>query len=149
MNPETSPLLAQLLNAETVADQVASLRLLKHELIGYDQRKEAWVHWGIIPLLSKLLSTKTGGSKKAAVSGKQNGLANRHTESVNNRTEDEEACLQAAIIVGSLAQGNRNYNGTDAGLWLTHFSGLFRWPGFCLSHSVEFDRSFLAIHTRR
>lgn len=106
MNAETSPLLAQLLNAETVAEQVTTLRLLKHELIGYDQRKEAWVHWGIIPLLSKLLSSKTAGSKKAAVPREQNGLTSRSDDAINDRTEDEEACLQAAIIVGSLAQGD-------------------------------------------
>jgi hypothetical protein len=107
MNPETSPLLAQLLNAETVAEQVTTLRLLKHELIGYDQRKEAWVHWGIIPLLSRILLSKTGGSKKPAVAGEQNGVTDR-SDTINDRTEDEEACLQATIIVGSLAQGDQH-----------------------------------------
>lgn len=105
MNPETSPLLAQLLNAETVAEQVTTLRLLKHELIGYDQRKEAWVQWGIIPLLSRVLSSKIGATKKATAPDEQNGVAGR-TDAIDDRTEDEEACLQTAIIVGSLAQGD-------------------------------------------
>ncbi|KAH8704204.1 armadillo repeat protein [Talaromyces proteolyticus] len=101
---ETSPLLARLLNAESASEQVATLRLLKHELIGHDQRKETWIHWGIIPLLSRILLSRRGGGKKAATSSEQNGLR-RRTDLTRARTEDEEVCLQAVIIVGSLAQG--------------------------------------------
>ncbi|KAL1987530.1 hypothetical protein VTN96DRAFT_3457 [Rasamsonia emersonii] len=101
---ETSPLLARLQNPESLADQVAALRALKHELIGHDQRKEAWISWGIIPLLSKVLALRRGNGKKAATSGELNGTR-KHSDTTRPRTDEEEACLQAVIIVGSLAQG--------------------------------------------
>ncbi|KAL1967310.1 hypothetical protein VTN77DRAFT_3356 [Rasamsonia byssochlamydoides] len=101
---ETSPLLAQLQNPESLTEQVVALRALKHELIGHDQRKEAWISWGIIPLLSKVLALRRATGKKAATSGELNGTR-KHSDTTRPRTEEEEACLQAIIIVGSLAQG--------------------------------------------
>lgn len=108
---ETSPLLARLQNPESLADQVAALRALKHELIGHDQRKEAWISWGIIPLLSKVLALRRGNGKKAATSGELNGTR-KHSDTTRPRTDEEEACLQAVIIVGSLAQGEYSRRGT-------------------------------------
>jgi hypothetical protein len=99
---EPSPLLAQLQNPESLTEQLVALRALKHELIGHDQRKEAWISWGIIPLLSKVLALRRG--KKPAGSGELNGTR-KQSDATRQRTEEEETCLQAVIIVGSLAQG--------------------------------------------
>lgn len=101
---ETSPLLPRLQNPESLAEQAACLRALKHELIGHDQRKELWILWGIIPVLSRILSSYRGSGKKATVAGERNGISKDH-DAVRTRTEEEEVCLQAVIIVGSLAQG--------------------------------------------
>jgi hypothetical protein len=101
---ETSPLLYRLQNPESFAEQVACLRALKYEIIGHDQRKELWISWGIIPLLSRILASCRGAGKKATVARERNGI-NKDGDAVKTRTEEEEACLQAIIIVGSLAQG--------------------------------------------
>jgi hypothetical protein len=44
------PILEQLQSAESASAQITVLRALKNELIGHDQRKEALVAEGIIPL---------------------------------------------------------------------------------------------------
>lgn len=95
-------MLVELQNPESVAVQTAALRRLKNELIGHDQRKEAWVGWGIIPVLSRVLSFRRGSGKRAAA-GELNGSSEQGHKT--GRTEEEEACLQAVIILGSLAQG--------------------------------------------
>jgi hypothetical protein len=95
------PILLQLQSSESVSEQVASLRTLKNELIGHDQRKEAYVTGGIIPALAQVLALRWPGKAAAA---EPNGSASSQARSY--RTSDEsEACLQAILIVGSLAQG--------------------------------------------
>lgn len=101
--PSTPPLLLQFQNAESLSSQIATLRTLKNETIGHDQRKETWVRWGIIPILSKVLASRQPGGKDVAES-EANG-SNKSQRSLGVRSEEEEACLQAIIIVGSLAQG--------------------------------------------
>lgn len=96
------PTLVELQNPESLGAQTAALRRLKNELIGHDQRKEAWIGWGIIPVLSRVLSIKRGSGKRATA-GELNG-AGEHSDKAG-RTEEEEACIQAVIILGSLAQG--------------------------------------------
>lgn len=76
---------------------MTSLRTLKNELIGHDQRKEAFVSAGIIPALAQVLATRRPTGK--AVTAELDGSA------LCQGSEDAKACLQAVLIVGSLAQG--------------------------------------------
>lgn len=71
---------------------MTSLRTLKNELIGHDQRKEAYVGAGIIPALARVLASSRPTGKAATAEFDQN-------------SEDAQACLQAILIVGSLIQG--------------------------------------------
>ena len=72
--------------------RVAALRALKNELIGHDEKKELWVKSGVLKTLSITLD-----------SGKSPTL---HSEKRSEpRSEQEEARLQAIIVVGSIAQG--------------------------------------------
>lgn len=94
------PLLLQLQNAETLSAQAAALRSLKNETIGHDQRKESWVRWGILPVLANILAARQSPGKGTASAELAGGSKLRYPTS-----EEDEACLQAVIILGSLAQG--------------------------------------------
>lgn len=95
------PILVQLRSSGSVSAQVASLRALKNDLIGHDQRKEAYVAGGIIPALAQVLAVCRPG--KAAATG-SNGSTLGQAGSYHS-PEETEACLQAILIVGSLTQG--------------------------------------------
>ncbi|KAJ5216386.1 uncharacterized protein N7498_002793 [Penicillium cinerascens] len=99
------PILLQLRSSESVSEQVVSLRTLKNELIGHDQRKEAYVAGGIIPALAQVLALRRPGKAAAAES---NGSAISQARSYQS-SEESEACLQAILIVGSLAQGGPTF----------------------------------------
>lgn len=107
MAREEGPLLNRLSNATSVSEQTVALRALKHEIIGHDQRKEIWVKEGIVQLLSLILECSARGeydtNKEAMADGQRRG---GHTSKVS-MTEGQELCLQAVIITGSLAQGNK------------------------------------------
>ena len=94
-------ILLRLQTAESVASQVSVLRVLKNETIGHDQRKEAWVRWGIIPMLARVLGRRTPSTSGANVAPPElNGAGTSRPKS-----EEDDACLQAIIVLGSLAQG--------------------------------------------
>lgn len=76
---------------------------MKNETIGHDQRKETWVRYGIIPILSRILASRRP-SEKSVAGVRLNGSAESRRPS-EARSGEEEACLQAIIIIGSLAQG--------------------------------------------
>lgn len=99
----TPPILLDLHNAESLSSQVAALRALKNETIGHDQRKEAWIRGGIIPILSRILASRRPSGKRI-LEQELNGTAEPR-ELSGTRSEEEDACLQVIIIVGSLAQG--------------------------------------------
>jgi hypothetical protein len=92
----TPATLLQLQSAESLSAQVALLRSLKNETIGHDQRKQIYIKRGIIPALTKVLTSRKLSGKSFAATGK---------ESSGIKSEEDEACLQAIIILGSLAQG--------------------------------------------
>jgi hypothetical protein len=97
-----SPILTELQNPESTESQIAALRKLKNEIIGHDQRKESWITWGIVPILSEILSARRSSGKRVPAElngGKELG---RRTRSLS---AEDEACLQAIILVGSFAQG--------------------------------------------
>ncbi|KAL4898318.1 armadillo-type protein [Aspergillus ambiguus] len=102
------PILHQLQNADHhLLSQATALRSLKNQTIGHDQRKETWIRSGIIPIIAKVLvsyqSTRhTSGPSDLNGSFKDNGC-------LPSRSEQDEACLQAIIILGSLAQGGVSF----------------------------------------
>jgi hypothetical protein len=98
------PILLQLQSSESASSQAALLRTLKNELIGHDQRKEAYVAAGIIPALGQLLSLRGPGKATGAES---NGAA-LNQPPLYQTSDESEACLQAILIAGSLAQGTSN-----------------------------------------
>lgn len=105
MTRATPPTLQDLQQPTSLSSLVASLRALKNEIIGHDQRKEAWVGWGIIPVLSQVLAARRPpNGKRAAAEAESNGVEQRQ-DSLGPRSEEDEAALQAIILVGSLAQG--------------------------------------------
>ena len=72
--------------------RLAALRALKNELIGHEEKKELWVRSGVLRPLRDVLDLP---KRPAGITPK------RHQD----RSEQEEARLQAIIIVGSIAQG--------------------------------------------
>lgn len=94
-------LLSQLSNLSLSQPQgvVASLKRLKHELIGHDQKKDLFVRLGIVPPLVKILE---GGP--------------RMDEAWN------DARVEAGIAVGSLAYGK---DSTPSTIWPP--AGLQTW----------------------
>ena len=100
--PSTPPILAELRSASSPTSQLQALRKLKHEVIGHEQKKQAWVESGVLaPLVRILNSYKGDGKRKARSLG--TGIDRQWAK--ESRTEEEEARLQAVIIVGSLAHG--------------------------------------------
>ncbi|KAL9012961.1 MAG: hypothetical protein Q9173_002309 [Seirophora scorigena] len=104
--PATPPILSELRSTTSPASQVAALRALKHEIIGHEQQKRAWVGRGVLVLLARILNTSKGNGKRRDEN--DNGTA-YHCRSPFVRTEEEEARLQAVVIVGSLAHGGPSY----------------------------------------
>lgn len=93
------PILLQLQSAESASSQITALRTLKNELIGHDQRKETYIVEGIIPTLARVLTSRWPGTAEF------NELISHQRQFTPKAPEDYEACLQAILIVGSLAQG--------------------------------------------
>ncbi|EER37308.1 armadillo repeat protein [Histoplasma capsulatum H143] len=102
----TPQIISDIQNPDSTASRIEALRLLKNDIIGHDQRKEAWIGWGIIPLLSQILAGRRGAGKKTT-GGEVNGHTRRQhlARSRSGRSDDDEVCLQAILIIGSLAQG--------------------------------------------
>lgn len=102
MTRASTPLsLLQLQNADSLSSQAALLRSLKNETIGHDQRKVIYVKRGIIPILTKVLTAgKLHGRNNVAT--ELNGAVNQPSAV---KSDGDEACHQAIIILGSLAQG--------------------------------------------
>jgi hypothetical protein len=83
--------------ADSAYQQIESLRQLKNSIVGHDQRKELAVKQGVLESLVKIVSSsRTGG---------YNG-ASEHTQP---QAQQDEARLQATIILGSLAAGGTAY----------------------------------------
>ncbi|KAL2863538.1 armadillo repeat protein [Aspergillus lucknowensis] len=97
------PILLQLQSAESLSSQAAVLRDLKNETIGHDQRKESLVRFGLIPILTNLLASRNlGGGHEPKRSLKIRDLP-------GSKEEADDACLQAIILIGSLAQGGASF----------------------------------------
>ena len=100
--PSTPPILAELRSSSSPASQVAALRALKNEIIGHEQKKEMWISLGVLSPIKRILNSHKGAGKRKYRDG--NGDS-KQTKRRGSRTDEEEARLQAIIIVGSLAHG--------------------------------------------
>lgn len=100
--PSTPPILSELRSASSPASQVAALRALKNEIIGHEQKKAMWIGLGVLAPITRILNTHRGNGKRRYrdVNGSRG-----HSKSRGGRSDEEEARLQAIIIVGSLAHG--------------------------------------------
>lgn len=98
-------ILLRLQTAESLSSQVSVLRELKNETIGHDQRKEAWVRWGIVPMLARVLGRRAPSTSNVAPAAELNGAAAAAAGTSGPKSEEDDACLQAIIVLGSLAQG--------------------------------------------
>lgn len=96
----TPPILLELQSADSLSSQASALRTLKNETIGHDQRKEAWIRWGIIPILAKVLASRQTSGKNTELNG-----PTKSQQPSSRNPEEDETCLQAIIILGSIAQG--------------------------------------------
>lgn len=91
------PLLSELRSASSPAAQAKALRHLKNEVIGHDSKKQYWIQWGILRHLIRVLNpSKSSGNRSDEDLGQS---------SEELRPDDEDAKIQAIIIIGSLAHG--------------------------------------------
>lgn len=82
---------------------MAALKHIKNLLVGHELRKVEWIGYGILPILSDLLSTRRRRSGKQARSGSR---TQRITSDERRTTDEEEAVLlQAIAIVCIIAKG--------------------------------------------
>lgn len=92
-------LLPELRNPSSSSTQITSLRAVKNDIIGHGQKKQAWIESGIVPILSHILTSRQGlGKYPTGQEPEQDGSRKR-------LLDEDECCLQAIIIIGSLAQG--------------------------------------------
>lgn len=93
------PLLAQLRAAQTLPEQIASLRALKNDIVGHQQQKEMWLALGLVELVVRVLNAYKPSAKR---NGKETRDSNSATRALS---EEEMVRLQAISVVGSLAHG--------------------------------------------
>lgn len=104
--PSTPPILSELRSPSSPASQVAALRALKNEIIGHEQKKEMWIGLGVVAPIARVLNTHKGSGKRRH---REVPAGPRYPDRRAGRTDEEEARLQAIIIVGSLAYGGPAY----------------------------------------
>jgi hypothetical protein len=86
------------------SSQLAALKLLKNEIIGHDQKKEAWVLEGIIPALVWCISPDRRDKWSAVLKTLQHEHDGSETGGAS-LVDNDEIRFQATIILGSIAQG--------------------------------------------
>ena len=100
--PSTPPILLELRSSSSAAGQVAALRALKNEIIGHEQKKEMWIRLGVLAPLARILNSYKGSGKRRH--REINGGA-PHAKRRSSSADEEEARLQAIVVVGSFAHG--------------------------------------------
>ena len=123
MTLSSLPLFDELHHPANTATQLAALHTLKNELIGHELRKKAWINYGIIPILSRILSARRSHSGKRVT---REALGTKAQDGRSALSDDDASCLQAAVIVGILAHGRiqsvRPVQGADRSLQLARCS---------------------------
>ncbi|KAL5352673.1 hypothetical protein ACLOAV_002621 [Pseudogymnoascus australis] len=97
----TQPILAQIQHPSSPTEQVTALRALKNDIIGHQQRKEAWVSLGILDSI-----VQASASQERRQGSKSGQGPAPDTESLG---EEETLRLQALSILGSLAYGGPQF----------------------------------------
>lgn len=105
--PSTPPILSELRSSSSPASQVAALRALKNDIIGHEQKKEMWIGLGVLAPIARILNSPNSSGKKRNY--ELHG-SNFQPKRNGSRTDEEEALLQAIIIIGSLALGKSEEN---------------------------------------
>ena len=100
--PSTPPILSELRSSSSPAGLVAALRALKNDVIGHEQKKEMWIRLGVLAPIARILNSHKGSGKKRH--REINGGA-PHPKRRSSSADEEEARLQAIVIVGSFAHG--------------------------------------------
>ncbi|KAL8769840.1 MAG: hypothetical protein Q9209_004278 [Squamulea sp. 1 TL-2023] len=100
--PTAPPILSELRSSTSSTNQIAALRALKNEIIGHEQKKRTWVTLGVLAPLARILNTPKANGKRRESNGSR---LTHHGNTAFGRTDEEEARLQAIIVVGSLASG--------------------------------------------
>ena len=100
--PSTPPILSELRSSSPSANQVAALRALKNDIVGHEQRKELWIRLGILAPIARILNANKPNGKKRVRDVNGNGHSGK---SRTSRSDEEEARLQAIVVVGSFANG--------------------------------------------
>lgn len=102
------PLLAQIRAAQNHSEQTTSLRALKNDIVGHQQRKEMWLALGLIEPVVRILNANKPPSRR-------NGKEPRWSNSASRPlTEEEMVRFQAISVVGSLAHGKKSRNSFPA-----------------------------------
>jgi hypothetical protein len=96
------PVFEELRHPANSATQLAALKALKNQLIGHELRKRTWINYGIIPVLSRILSSKRSHSGKRAT---RDSHGNGFQDGRSPLSDDDASCLQAVVILGILAHG--------------------------------------------
>ncbi|KAI9815776.1 MAG: hypothetical protein M1827_002172 [Pycnora praestabilis] len=104
--PTTPHILTELRNPSSISTQLAALKALKNEIIGHEQKKQMWIGLGAVVPIVRILTLAKGNGKRR--SREANGATGRG-EHVIDHVDEDEARLQATIIVGSLAHGGPAY----------------------------------------
>lgn len=95
----SQPILAQILQPSSPTEHITALRALKNDIIGHQQRKEAWIGLGILDSIVQASASQE--SRQGSRSGQE------PAEDVESLSEEENLRLQALSILGSLAYGKQ------------------------------------------
>ncbi|RDA88791.1 hypothetical protein CP533_4027 [Ophiocordyceps camponoti-saundersi (nom. inval.)] len=100
-SPQGSPILAQLRSAKSHPEQAAALRLLKNEIVGHIQKKEAWIALGVLdPIVSTLVDPSCSPSRPNGKDARLLQLATRPL------SDQETVKLQALQLIASFANAH-------------------------------------------
>lgn len=96
--PQNSPILAQLRSAKTYPEQAAALQVLKNEVVGHIQKKEAWISLGVLePIVLTLCSSRSPS--------KPNGKDARPQLAWRPLADEDSVRQQALQLIASFASG--------------------------------------------
>ncbi|RCI15386.1 hypothetical protein L249_6981 [Ophiocordyceps polyrhachis-furcata BCC 54312] len=102
-SPLGSPILAQLRSAKSYPEQAAALRLLKNEIVGHIQKKEAWIASGVLdPIVSTLVDPSCSPTRL-------NGKDARLQLATRPLSDEETVKLHALQLIASFANGGPTF----------------------------------------
>src|SRR4051794_17609123 len=88
---------SQIRNARNSAEQIATLKALKNELIGHPVQKESVVSSGVLDPIVRLVSNRT--------ISRHDGKSHNHSFASKPLSEEETVRLQGLYILASIALG--------------------------------------------